>query len=93
LDAEIVVDDRGQSVKPVKEAILDLVGDLEPIAKTLDCADELRNVERLLDVGASYQRQRAVAERNEGDLRAVVDALLTEMNDGVFAKVSGSSRT
>jgi carboxylate-amine ligase len=93
LDAEIVVDDRGQSVKPVKEAILDLVGDLEPIAKTLDCADELRNVERLLDVGASYQRQRAVAERNEGDLRAVVDALLTEMDDGVFAKVSGSSRT
>jgi carboxylate-amine ligase len=93
LDAEIVVDDRGQSVKPVKEAILDLVTDLEPIAKTLDCAEELRNVERVLEAGASYQRQRAVAEQNDGDLRAVVDSLLTEMDEGVFGKVSGSPRS
>jgi carboxylate-amine ligase len=84
LDAEIVVDDRGQSVKPVKEAILDLAEDLEPIARKLGCAEELMQVERILELGASYERQRAVAAANDGDLKAVVDSLLTEMNEGVF---------
>jgi len=30
--------------------------------------------------GASYQRQRRVAEDNDGDLRAVVDALVGELD-------------
>jgi YbdK family carboxylate-amine ligase len=84
LDAEIVVDDRGQAVKPVREAILDLAEDLEPIARKLGCAEELMQVERILDRGASYQRQRAVAAANGGDLKAVVDSLLAEMDEGVF---------
>ena len=84
LDAEIVVDDRGHAVKPVREAILDLAEDLEPIARKLGCAEELMQVERILDRGASYQRQRAVAEDADGDLKAVVDSLLTEMDEGVF---------
>ncbi|MDT5278506.1 MAG: glutamate---cysteine ligase / carboxylate-amine ligase, partial [Mycobacterium sp.] len=29
--------------------------------------------------GASYQRQRRVAEEHDGDLRAVVDALVGEL--------------
>ncbi len=84
LDAEIVVDDRGQSVKPIKEAILDLAEDLEPIARKLGCAEELMQVETLLERGASYQRQRAVAAANDGDLKAVVDSLLDEMDHGIF---------
>jgi carboxylate-amine ligase len=84
LDAQIVVDDRGQEVRPVKEAILDLAEDLEPIARKLGCAEELMQVERIIERGASYQRQRAVAEANGGDLRAVVDSLLVEMDQGVF---------
>lgn len=84
LDAEIVVDDRGQSVKPIKEAILDLAEDLEPIARKLGCAEELMQVERLLERGASYQRQRAVAAAHDGDLTAVVDSLLDEMEHGIF---------
>jgi carboxylate-amine ligase len=31
-------------------------------------------------LGASYQRQRRVAEENNGDLRAVVDALVAELD-------------
>lgn len=84
LDAEIVVDDRGKTVRPIKEAILDLAEQLEPIARSLGCAEELMQVERLIECGASYQRQRAVAEANGGDLKAVVDSLLTEMDQGVF---------
>jgi carboxylate-amine ligase len=84
LDAEIVVDDRGQSVRPVREAILDLAEDLEPIARKLGCDEELMGVERILEKGASYQRQRAAAAAHDGDLKAVVDLLLREIDDGVF---------
>lgn len=84
LDAEIVVDDLGKTVRPIKEAILDLAEDLEPIARKLGCAEELMQVERIMERGASYQRQRAVADANDGDLKAVVDSLLREMDQGVF---------
>ena len=83
LDAEIIVDDRGNQVMPVKEAILELADDLTPIARKLGCEDELAKVEHLLKVGGSYQRQRAVAAESGGDLTAVVDSLLREMNEGL----------
>ncbi len=84
LDAEIVVDDLGHNVRPIKEAILDLAEDLEPTARKLGCAEELMKVEQLMDIGASYQRQRAAAAAADGDLRVVVDSLLNEMDQGVF---------
>jgi carboxylate-amine ligase len=82
LDAEIVVDNSG-SVQPVTEAITDLVDDLLPIARRLDCERELESIPRLIQRGASYQRQRAVAAANNGDLAAVVDSLIAEMRDGL----------
>jgi carboxylate-amine ligase len=82
LDADIVVDEKG-TVRPVRQAIADLVDDLEPTARRLGCAAELADVRRILEVGASYQRQRAVAAAHDGDLRAVVDSLLAEMRDGL----------
>lgn len=82
LDADIVVDDKG-TVRPVRQAILDLVEELMPTAKRLGCEAELGDVLRVLDVGASYQRQRAVAAASGGDLKPVVDSLLAEMRDGL----------
>jgi glutamate---cysteine ligase / carboxylate-amine ligase len=82
LDADIVVDDKG-TVRPVREAIADLAEELAPFARKLGCAAELADVERLLDVGASYQRQRAVAAAHGGDLRSVVDSLVAEMRTGL----------
>ncbi len=82
LDAEIVVDTSG-TVQPVKEAITSLVEDLLPIARRLDCADELESIPRLIERGASYQRQRQVAAANNGALIPVVDSLLAEMRDGL----------
>ncbi|WP_041775854.1 glutamate--cysteine ligase [Blastococcus saxobsidens] len=81
LEAEIVVDEHG-AVRPVREAITELVEELMPTAKRLDCAAELRDVLRILEVGASYQRQRAVALQHDGELRCVVDSLLAELRDG-----------
>lgn len=82
LDAEVIVDDLG-TVVPMKHAILDLVEDLMPAARRLDCAGELADVERIVAAGASYQRQRAIAASSGGDLSKVVDALLAEMKDGL----------
>jgi carboxylate-amine ligase len=56
-----------------------------PTAKRLDCEAELADVERVLSVGASYQRQRAVALANGGDLKPVVDSLLAELRGGLPA--------
>jgi carboxylate-amine ligase len=82
LDAEIVVDNTGRT-QPVKESITDLVEDLLPIARRLDCADELELIPKLIERGASYERQRTVAATNDGKLEPVVDLLLSEMRDGL----------
>jgi gamma-glutamyl:cysteine ligase YbdK (ATP-grasp superfamily) len=72
-------------VRPVRQAITDLVEELVPTARRLGCEAELADVERVLAVGASYQRQRAVAAAHDGDLTAVVDSLLAELRDGLPA--------
>ncbi|MCZ2812300.1 MULTISPECIES: glutamate--cysteine ligase [unclassified Modestobacter] len=82
LDAEIVVDEQG-TVRPVREAIADVVEELLPTARKLGCEDELLDVRRVLDAGASYQRQRAVAAAHDGELPPVVDSLLAELRDGL----------
>ena len=50
------------------------------MARSLGCADELARVADIPRLGASYQRQHRVAEANDGDLRAVVDALVDELD-------------
>jgi glutamate---cysteine ligase / carboxylate-amine ligase len=82
LDAEIVADARG-TVRPVRAAIHELVDDLMPTARRLGCEDELATVPRVIELGASYQRQRRIAAGSGGDLRPVVDALLEEMRVGL----------
>lgn len=86
LDAEIITDERG-TVQPVREAIAELVEELAPTAARLGCSAELEDVNRILAVGSSAQRQRAVAAAHDGDLRPVVDSLLAELRDGLPAAV------
>ncbi|MGY1837994.1 MULTISPECIES: glutamate--cysteine ligase [unclassified Modestobacter] len=82
LDASIVVDEQG-TVAPVREALDELVEELLPTARKLDCEAELLDVRRVLATGASYQRQRAVAAAHGGDLHPVVDSLVAELRDGL----------
>ncbi len=84
LDAEIIVDERGSAL-PVRQSLLDLADELMPIARRLSCADELAGIDRVLAIGASYQRQRAIAEASGGDLTKVVDSLVEEMATGLTA--------
>lgn len=78
LDAEIILD-ADSNERLVTEDLDDLLTRLEPVARSLDCADELAGVADIYRNGAGYQRQRRVAEEHDGDLRAVVDALVAEL--------------
>jgi carboxylate-amine ligase len=82
LEAAIVVDDAG-TVRPVREALDELVEELLPVARQLDCEAELLDVRRLVATGGSAARQRAVAAASGGALEPVVDSLLAEMRDGL----------
>lgn len=78
LDAVIILD-ADSNERLVTEDLDDLLNRLEPLARSLGCADQLARVEGIYRGGASYQRQRRVAEEADGDLRAVVDALVGEL--------------
>jgi carboxylate-amine ligase len=80
LDARILLDETG-ATRPLRDAVAELVDDLTPLAGRLGCAEELADATSILETGASYQRQRDVAQRSGGDLTAVVDSLLTEMRE------------
>ena len=79
LDAVIILDAESNE-RLVTEDLVDVLNRLEPVAKSLHCADELCAVADIWTEGASYQRQRRVAEEHDGDLRAVVDALVAELD-------------
>jgi carboxylate-amine ligase len=78
LDAEIILDDDSNE-RLVTDDLDEMLNRLEPVAASLGCADELARVSSIYQSGASYQRQRRVAEEHDGDLRAVVDALIAEL--------------
>ena len=81
MDAIVILDSDGNELL-VTEALEKILTELEPTARRLGCEEELRNLHTTLRKGASYQRQRAVARRNNGDLRAVVAHLVEEMRTG-----------
>ncbi len=78
LDAEIITDAASRE-RLVTDDLADLLTRLEPVAAKLECADELRSVGDIPRHGASYQRQRAVARANDGDLTAVVASVVDEL--------------
>nr|WP_238694546.1 glutamate--cysteine ligase [Nocardioides daphniae] len=78
LDA-IVILDADNRERLVTDDLTDTLERLEPVARRLDCVDELRSVEDVVRSGASYQRQRRVAEASAGDLVAVVDSVVDEL--------------
>jgi glutamate---cysteine ligase / carboxylate-amine ligase len=79
LDAVIILDAESNE-RLVTDDLPDVLNRLEPVAKSLHCLDELASVADIWRLGASYQRQRRVAEEHDGDLLAVVDALVGELD-------------
>jgi carboxylate-amine ligase len=79
LEAEIILDAQGNE-RLVTGELADLLTRLEPVAARLGCSEELRSVDEVVRGGASYQRQRLVAQRSFGDLVAVVDSVVRELH-------------
>jgi carboxylate-amine ligase len=82
LDAEVIVSNEGDQV-PLREHVPRLLDELAPLAGRLGCADELRDVGRILDEGASYERQRRTY-RETGRLPDVVARLARDLREGVM---------
>lgn len=76
MDAHLVVAGGGE--EPAGDRLRALVDRLMPTARTLGCADELAGIDGIVEAGASYQRQLAVAERTGGPGREVVAHLVEE---------------
>lgn len=81
MDAIVILDSAGEE-RLVEDDVVDLVARLEPVADRLGCAEQLQDVLRVVDVGASYERQAIAAAAAGGDPRAVVQSLITELRDG-----------
>lgn len=81
MDAIIILNKAGDE-ELVRDSVGSLLRELEPVAARLGCLDELNEVHTIMRKGAGYQRQRAVARRNGGELDAVVRALVAEMRAG-----------
>jgi carboxylate-amine ligase len=77
VDAELIVDERG-SLRPLRTAIEELVDELTPVARRLDCEDALAHTLQILEHGPSYLRQRRWVEAG-GTLVDVVDGLIEEL--------------
>ena len=67
----------------VTDEVRRLVEVLSPTAERLGCLPELQQLHLILDQGASYQRQLAVAAANDGALPPVVAALARELKEGL----------
>ena len=81
MDAILILDEHAEE-ELVTTDLERLLTDLEPIAEQLGCVDELGGIHDTISGGASYQRQRDVAEANNGHLDAVVASLVAEMRAG-----------
>jgi glutamate---cysteine ligase / carboxylate-amine ligase len=82
LDA-IVILDRDNTERLVTEHLAEELVRLEPIAAKLGCEEELDGVWRIVEHGASYQRQRRVELAAGGDLVAVVDSVVRELRESL----------
>ncbi|MEX3609428.1 glutamate--cysteine ligase [Rothia sp. LK2588] len=77
LDA-IIIQNNANDELLVTEDLQRLLSELEPIAEDLNCVEELGQVQRIIESGASYQEQRSIAENHGGDLREVVSYLVDQ---------------
>jgi carboxylate-amine ligase len=79
----IIIQDAAGNEALVTDDLRAILERLTPVADALGCLDELWGIERILDGGASYQRQLGVAAANAGSLKAVVASLVAELRDGL----------
>ncbi|MFV0254503.1 MAG: glutamate--cysteine ligase [Beutenbergiaceae bacterium] len=81
LEAIVILDESGNE-DLVTDSLAGLVEKLAPVAVDLNCSQELAGVLDITRRGASYQRQRQVADAHNGSLDYVVEHLVAEFRAG-----------
>jgi len=84
MSATMITDNTGNQI-PLKEAILELVDGLGPLAKELDCYSELNGIRKVLELGSSSSRQRDVYAKSQ-DFGVVMKDLADTLRDDVSGK-------
>ncbi|TJY71443.1 glutamate--cysteine ligase [Arthrobacter sp. CAU 1506] len=79
MDAIIILNAAGKEMLVTEHLREHVLNRLEPVARKLGCSKELADVEKIIDGGAGYQRQRRVAAEHDGDLRAVVLDVVSQL--------------
>lgn len=87
LDAHVIVDAAGTQ-RPVSEHLSEVIEQLAPVAVDLGCDREFHSIRTILDDGASYTRQLAVADAANGDLVQVVHHLIRDFRSGPGASLA-----
>lgn len=82
LDTDVITPLVHTPIRPLREGLLEWIERLEPISHELSCFYELIFCREMVERGPSYVRQRQVAEAHGGDLQAVADSLVAEMEAG-----------
>ena len=78
LDAWVILDGESHE-RLLLDDLEDLLDRLRPVAQRLGCLEDLALVRDIPRLGASYQRQRRIAQETDGDLIAVVDSVVREL--------------
>src|SRR5690606_35060516 len=79
VDAWIILDEDNNECL-LQDDLDNLLETLAPVAERLRCTDDLALVPEIIRRGASYQRQRVVAEVTGDDLVAVVDSVVRDLD-------------
>lgn len=83
LEGQIVTQD-GDTRRPLREEIEKLLETLKPVARSLECEEELDGVKDILATATSAVRQRSVFAKTRSH-SAVVEALIRELKEGAKA--------
>ena len=78
MDSIIVLDAQNKE-QLMTEDLSEILERLTPLAERLGCSAQLSGINTMIELGAGYERQRAVARASHGDLSTVVSAAAREL--------------
>lgn len=81
--------DFGKQIEvPERDLILEYLQFVDDVVDELDSREEINYIHRILEMGTGADRQLAVYERTGGDLKAVVDYIISETKQGLAESVA-----
>jgi carboxylate-amine ligase len=81
--------DFGKQIEvPERDLILEYLQFVDDVVDELDSREEINYIHKILEMGTGADRQLAVYERTGGDLKAVVDYIISETKQGLAESVA-----